>query len=119
MVYKMKVAGVERDLKLCPLNDTLSIAAFVLFGDVELTEHCAAALLEKAPAFDVYAEHVKRLYTGKGITEIGSGVFSGLKRLNRVEIKEGVRSIKKRAFHAPMLETLILPETLTEMSGGY
>lgn len=53
MVYKMKVAGVERDLKLCPLNDTLSIAAFVLFGDVELTEHCAAALLEKAPAFDV------------------------------------------------------------------
>ena len=53
MVYKMKVAGVERDLKLCPLNDTLSIAAFVLFGDVELTEHCAAALLAKAPAFDV------------------------------------------------------------------
>ena len=53
MVYKMKVAGVERDLKLCPLNDQLSIAAFVLFGDVELTEHCAAALLKKAPAFDV------------------------------------------------------------------
>ena len=53
MVYKMNVAGLERDLKLCPLNDTLSIAAFVLFGDVELTEHCAAALLAKAPAFDV------------------------------------------------------------------
>ena len=53
MVYKMKVAGVERDLKLCPLNDRLSIAAFVLFGDVELTEHCASALLRKAPAFDV------------------------------------------------------------------
>jgi fused signal recognition particle receptor len=42
-------------------------------------------------------------------------VFSGLKRLNRVEIKEGVRSIKKRAFHAPMLETLILPETLSSV----
>lgn len=53
MVYKMKVAGVERDLPLCPLNENLSIAAFVLFGDVELTEHCAAALLEKAPPFDV------------------------------------------------------------------
>ena len=53
MVYKMNIAGLDRDLKLCPLNENLSIAAFVLFGDVELTEHCAAALLEKAPAFDV------------------------------------------------------------------
>ena len=53
MVYKMNIAGLERDLKLCPLNDKLSIAAFVMFGDVELTEHCAAALLAKAPAFDV------------------------------------------------------------------
>ena len=53
MVYKMNVAGLERDLKLCPLNDKLSIAAFILFGDVELTVHCAAALLAKAPEFDV------------------------------------------------------------------
>ena len=53
MYYHIKVAGLERDLKLCPLNDTLSIAAFIMFGDVELTEKCAAALLAKAPAFDV------------------------------------------------------------------
>ena len=53
MVYTMNIAGLERNLKLCPLNDKLSIAAFVMFGDVELTEHCAAALLAKAPAFDV------------------------------------------------------------------
>lgn len=53
MVYTMDIAGLRRDLPLCPLNDELSIAAFVMFGDVELTEHCAAALLERAPAFDV------------------------------------------------------------------
>lgn len=53
MVYKMNIAGLERDLKVCPLNDELSIAAFILFGDVELTEACAAALLKKAPEFDV------------------------------------------------------------------
>ena len=53
MVYKINIAGLERDLKLCPLNDQLSIAAFVMFGDVELTEHCAAELLKRAPAFDV------------------------------------------------------------------
>ncbi len=53
MVYTMKVAGVERDLPLCPLSDTLNIAAFVLFGDVELTEACARELYKRAPEHDV------------------------------------------------------------------
>lgn len=53
MVYTMNIAGLQRDLKICPLNENLSIAGFVMFGDVELTEKCAAALLEKAPEFDV------------------------------------------------------------------
>lgn len=53
MGYKMNIAGLERELPLCPLTDKLDIAAFVLFGDVELTEHCAAALCERAPEHDV------------------------------------------------------------------
>ena len=53
MFYRLNVAGVQRDLPLCPLGDKMNIAAFVLFGDVELTEKCAAALNEKAPDHDV------------------------------------------------------------------
>ena len=53
MVYKLKVAGVERDLPLCPISDSLNIGAFILFGDIELTERCAEALLAKAPEHDV------------------------------------------------------------------
>ena len=53
MVYKINVAGVERDLPLCPISDTLNIAAFILFGDVELTERCAEELYKKAPPHDV------------------------------------------------------------------
>ena len=53
MVYRLKVAGIERDLPLCPITDTLNIAAFILFGDVELTEKCAEALIAKAPEHDV------------------------------------------------------------------
>jgi adenine phosphoribosyltransferase len=53
MFYKMKVAGVERDLPLCPINEELYIGAFVLFGDVELTEKCAEALYKLAPEHDV------------------------------------------------------------------
>ena len=53
MEYTMKIAGVERGLPLCPLNDKLQIGAFVMFGDVELTVACAEALLKIAPEYDV------------------------------------------------------------------
>lgn len=50
--YRMKIAGCERALPLCPLNEDLMIAGFVIFGDPELTTACAKALLEQAPAYD-------------------------------------------------------------------
>ena len=52
-VYNMKIAGLSRGLPLCPLNDKLQIGAFVMFGDVPLTEACARELLKKAPEYDV------------------------------------------------------------------
>ena len=53
MFYRMNIAGVERDLPLCPLNDELYIAAFVMFGDVELTVKSAEALCKIAPEHDL------------------------------------------------------------------
>jgi len=50
--YKMTIAGLERELPLCELNDDLYIAAFVIFGDPELTVAAAAELLKKAPEYD-------------------------------------------------------------------
>ncbi len=52
MTYTLNIAGLTRELTLCPLNDDLTIAGFVIFGDVELTCACAGALLKKAPEFD-------------------------------------------------------------------
>lgn len=51
--YTLKVAGLTRKLPICPLNDKLDIAAFIMFSDVELTEACAEQLLAKCPGFDV------------------------------------------------------------------
>ena len=53
MVYTIKVAGLERDLPLCPISGALNIGAFILFGDVELTECCAEELNKLAPEHDV------------------------------------------------------------------
>ena len=50
--YKMNIAGLDRYLPICPLNDKLMIAGFVIFGDPELTTACSQALLDKAPEYD-------------------------------------------------------------------
>ena len=53
MFYKMNIAGLTRYLPICPVNDKLSIAGFVIFGDQELTVACARDLLKKAPEYDL------------------------------------------------------------------
>lgn len=49
----MKIAGLERDLPKCPLNDKLEIAGFIMFSDVEITTKTAEELLKKSPEFDI------------------------------------------------------------------
>lgn len=53
MEYTIHVAGLTRHLPICAVNDQLSIAAFVIFGDVELTVNCARELLKIAPEHDI------------------------------------------------------------------
>jgi adenine phosphoribosyltransferase len=53
--YEMTIAGLKRKLPLCEVNENLDIAAFILFGDVEVTVAAAAELLKKVGEFDVIA----------------------------------------------------------------
>ena len=50
--YTLHIAGLERQLKRFPVTDSMDIAAFIFFGDVELTKACAEELLKKVPEFD-------------------------------------------------------------------
>lgn len=51
--YTLKVAGLTRELPICPVNEHLDIAGFVMFTDVELTVTCATELVKKVPEHDV------------------------------------------------------------------
>ena len=53
MYYTIDIAGIKRDLKLYSVGPDSKIAAFILFGDVEITKHAAAELLRQAPDFDI------------------------------------------------------------------
>jgi len=52
LYHSMKIAGLNRKLPLCPVNEKLYIGAFIMFGDTELTTACAKELLKKAPEYD-------------------------------------------------------------------
>ena len=51
--YKMTIAGCERELPLCEVSKNLDIAAFIMFGDVEVTVASARELLKRCPEFDI------------------------------------------------------------------
>ena len=51
--YTLQVAGLTRELPICPINEEISIAAFIMFSDVELTVACATELLKLVPEFDI------------------------------------------------------------------
>ena len=53
MFHEMTIAGVKRQLPLFPVADDLYIGAFIMFGDVEITEASARELLKKVPEFDI------------------------------------------------------------------
>lgn len=51
--YTLHVAGIKRILPILRLNETLSIASFVLLGDTELVVKAAPLLAEKLPNVDI------------------------------------------------------------------
>lgn len=51
--YSINIAGLDRELTLYPVSETVSIAAFIMFGDVEITKRCAQELLKRAPQHDI------------------------------------------------------------------
>ena len=96
--YKMTIAGCERELPLCEVNDHLDIAAFIMFGDVEITEKSAAELLKIVPEHDVViTAEAKGIPLCYEMARQGCGKYiiarKGVKVYMRDPISVNVRSI--------------------------
>ena len=52
MTYPIDIAGLHRELPICRVTDDLYIAAFICFGDQEITVACAKELLKLVPKED-------------------------------------------------------------------
>ena len=62
--YPLQIAGLRRHLPICPISDELSIGAFVIFGDQELTVASAQALSARGPKISAGPQGAQTVYDG-------------------------------------------------------
>ena len=117
-VYRINIAGLERDLPVLPVNDQLSIGAFVMFGDVELTKHAAAELLKRIPECDyLIAPEAKAIPL---IYEMSrqSGIPYLLARKKAKAYMTGVFKVEVRSITTAEVQTLIIDSADAEKMRG-
>lgn len=106
--YTMNIAGLERHLPICSLNENIDIAGFIIFGDVELTIKACEELLKKCPEFDyIVTPEAKSIPLAYEMSrQSGKKYFVARKRAKlymRDPVEVNVRSITTDA-----VQTLIL-----------
>ena len=106
--YHINIAGVERDLLRCPLNEHLDIAAFILFGDVEITVHAATELLKRLPAFDyIVTPEAKSIPLAYEMSRQSGKKYFVARKKAKLYMKDPV-SVNVRSITTSGVQTLIL-----------
>lgn len=109
MTYEIDIAGLKRDLPLCKVSDDLYIGAFVIFGDVELTVHCATELLKRAPEYDYLiapeAKAIPLLY--EMARQSGADKYF-LARKKAKAYMQGVLTVNVQSITTQGVQTLVL-----------
>lgn len=116
--YKLKVAGLERELNICKLNDAISIAGFIMFSDVPLVEACAKELLKKVPEFDcILTAESKGIPLAYEMSRLSGKQYYVARKKLKAYMKEPV-VVNVQSITTVGVQTLILDKTyIDEMKG--
>lgn len=107
-VYKMKIAGLERELPLCPVSDTLDIGAFIIFGDVELTVAAAKEIIAKCPEFDyIVTPEAKSIPLAYEISRQSGKKYFVIRKKPKVYMTNPV-TVEVKSITTASVQTLIL-----------
>lgn len=116
--YRVNIAGMERDLLRCPLNDKLDIAAFIIFGDVELTVHAAAELLKRLPEFDyIVTPEAKSIPLAYEISRQSGKKYFVARKKPKLYMKDPV-IVNVRSITTESVQTLIMDSIEGEQIRG-
>lgn len=96
--YRFQIRDCVRELPICPINQTLSIAGFVMLGDIELTEVCAKELFTLCPEHDIIVTaETKGIPLAHEMARIGCGAYivarKGVKAYMQNPVSAEVKSI--------------------------
>lgn len=119
MTYEIDIAGLKRDLPICRVTDDLYIGAFVIFGDVELTVHCAAELLKRAPDYDyLIAPEAKAIPLLYEMARQSAAETYFLARKKAKAYMQGVFEVKVQSITTAGEQTLVIDtEEARQMEG--
>ncbi len=116
--YTVDIAGVKRDLVRCPLNEKLDIAAFILFGDVEITVHSAAELLKRLPEFDyILTPEAKSIPLAYEMSRQSGKKYFVARKKAKLYMEEPV-SVNVRSITTASEQTLIIDKPEGEQMRG-
>ena len=119
MTYEIDIAGLKRDLPLCKVSDDLYIGAFVIFGDVELTVHCAAELLKRAPEYDyLIAPEAKAIPLLYEMARQSGAEKYFLARKKAKAYMQGVLTVNVQSITTAGVQTLVLDAEDTKQLKG-
>ena len=119
MTYEMDIAGLKRELPLCRVTDDLYIGAFVMFGDVELTVHCAAELLKRAPEYDyLIAPEAKAILLLYEMARQSGAEKYFLARKGAKAYMTGVFEVEVRSITTMHIQKLVIDTADAEMIKG-
>lgn len=119
MTYEIDIAGLKRNLPLCPINDDLFIGAFVIFGDVELTVHCAAELLKIAPDYDyMIAPEAKAIPLIYEMARQSGAERYFIARKKAKAYMQGVFEVEVQSITTAGVQTLVLDQADAELLKG-
>lgn len=119
MTYEMDVAGLKRELPLCRVTGDLYIGAFVMFGDVELTVHCAAELLKRAPEYDyLIAPEAKAIPLLYEMARQSGAEKYFIARKGAKAYMSGVFEVEVRSITTMHIQKLVIDKADAEMING-
>ena len=119
MTYEIDIAGLKRELPICRVTDDLYIGAFVIFGDVELTVHCAAELLKRAPEYDyLIAPEAKAIPLLYEMARQSGAEKYFLARKNAKAYMSGVFEVNVKSITTANVQRLIIDSADAEQIRG-
>lgn len=95
--YRIRIAGLIRDLPKVAVSESLEIASFVMLGDTELVEEVARAIYQKAE-YPRFAIDVLVCPEAKAIPL--AHALAKLTQVNYVVVRKSVKSY----MHEPLIE---------------